>query len=297
MSAKFNVALVLLGLVAFVAWSSVFIVDEREFAIKFQFGEIVRSDYEPGLHMKLPIAQNVYKFPNRILNFQDSEERFLTREQKNLLVDYFVTWRIIDPAQYYVSVSTEQAARSRLSAIVKEGIKAAISRRNLQEVVSAERSELMNQMLIEVRNQSPEYGIEVVDVRVMRVDLENEVSDSVFDRMRAERRLVAEGIRAEGTKEAEEIRADADRQRTIILANARREAETVRGLGDATAADIYARAYSQDSDFYAFYRSMSAYRSSIGGAQDMLVLQPDSEFFRYLQNQFGGTVTGSNQTP
>jgi membrane protease subunit HflC len=291
MNTRINGLLIIIAIAAIVLGMSVFIVDQREHVIKFQLGEIVRADYAPGLHFKWPFIQNVNKFPNRILNFEDSEARFLTGEQKNLLVDYFVTWRVVDPTQFYVSVQgSEQAAVSRLSAVVREGIKAAISRRDLQEVVSAERSELMNQMLVEVRAKAPEFGIEVVDVRVKQIDLEDEVSDSVYERMRAERRLDAEGIRAEGREEAEEIRADADRQETVILSDARREAETIRGEGDATASDVYARAYSVDEDFYAFYRSMSAYRQSIGGAGDILVLQPDSEFFRYLQNQSGVSV-------
>ena len=291
MSAKLNGLLVLVAVVAIVIGMSIFIVDEREHALKFQLGEIVQSAYEPGLHFKWPLFQNVYKFPNRILNFEDSEERFLTGEQKNLVVDYYVTWRVVDPSRYYVSVQgNEQAAVNRLSAVVREGIKAAISRRDLQEVVSAERSELMDQMLIEVRSQSPEYGIEVVDVRVKRIDLEDEVSESVYARMRAERRLDAEGIRAQGNRDAEEIQANADREVTVIESNARREAETIRGSGDATAAETYASAFSVDRDFYAFYRSMEAYRQSIGGSQDVLVLQPDGEFFRYLQNQFGAEV-------
>lgn len=294
MGARFNGVLIFVALTALLVGMSVFTVDEREHAVKFQLGQIVRSDYMPGLHFKWPFLQRVQKFPNRILNFEDSEERFLTGEQKNLLVDYFVTWRVVDPEQYYVSVQgDEQAAVLRLAAVVREGIKAAVSRRDLQEVVSADRSELMNEMLVELRSKSPEFGIEVVDVRVKRIDLENEVSESVYDRMRAERRLDAEAIRAEGNREAVQIRATADREQTVILSNARRDAETIRGQGDATAAQIYAAAYSQDRDFYAFYRSMQAYRESIGGSQDVLVLQPDSEFFRYLQNQFGAEATGN----
>jgi membrane protease subunit HflC len=205
-----------------------------------------------------------------------------------------VTWKVVDPARYYVSVSgNEQAAVSRLSAVVREGIKAAVGRRDLQEVVSADRSELMNQMLIDVRSKSPEFGIEVVDVRVKRIDLEDEVSESVYERMRAERRLDAEGIRAEGNKEGEQIRASADREVTVIQSDARRNAEEIRGEGDATASQTYANAFSQDRDFYSFYRSMQAYRDSIGGAQDVLVLQPDSEFFRYLQSQSGAGVGGN----
>jgi membrane protease subunit HflC len=207
-----------------------------------------------------------------------------------LIVDYFVTWRIVDPAQYYRSVrGDEAAAEQRLSAIVKEGIKAAISQRTLQEVVSAERTELMEEMVVQVRERSPELGIEVIDVRVKRIDLSPEVSDSVYNRMRQERSAVATQWRAEGEEEYERVRADADRQRTVILAEAYRDAERIRGAGDAQAAEVYAQAYSKDRDFYAFYRSMQAYRESIGKDQDVLVLQPDSEFFKYLQNQAGSS--------
>ena len=295
MSPKMSFFLIVVLFGAVVVGMSVFVVDEREHAIKFQFREIVRADYEPGLHFKWPIAQNVLKYPDRILTYEDSEERFLTGEQKNLVVDYFVTWRITDPGRYYERFAgDERAAVDRLAAIVKEGIKAAISQRDVQEVVSAERSELMDDMLVEVRSRSPELGIEVVDVRVKRIDLEDEVTESVFDRMREERRRQAEELRAEGNEEAEEIRANADRERTEILSQAREEAEIIRGEGDAMAANIYAGAYSQDRDFYAFYRSMAAYRESIGGSQDVLVLQPDSEFFRYLQSQFGSDAVSAN---
>lgn len=295
MSPKTNLALIVLLLVALAAGMSVFTVDEREHAIKFQFGEIVESNYQPGLHFKIPFVNNVTKYPDRILNYDDAEEKFLTGEKKNLIVDYFVTWRITDPAQYYRSVrGDEQLAVERLSAIVKEGIKAAISRRTVQEVVSAERSELMDQMLIEAKSRSPELGIEVVDVRVKKLDLSEEVSDSVFRRMREERQRTAAQLRAEGQEESERIKADADRQRTVILAEAYRDAEMIRGEGDARAADIYARAYDRDRDFYSFYRSMSAYRESIGREQDVLVLQPDSDFFRFLQNQGGAAVRSAD---
>ncbi len=288
MSTKMNIFLIIVVLAAIVVRMSVFTVDEREHAIKFQFGEILRADYGPGLHFKLPFVNTVQKYPDRILNFGHSEERFLTGEKKNLIVDYFVTWRIVDPGQYYRSVQGDELrAIERLSAIIKEGIKAAISRRTVQEVVSAERSELMDQMLVEARSRSPELGIEVVDVRVKRIDLSSEVSDSVFNRMRQERQRVAAQLRAEGEEESERIKADADRQRTVIESEAYREAERVRGAGDAEAAGLYAAAYSQDPDFYAFYRSMSAYRQSIGGEQDVLVLEPDSEFFKFLQTQLG----------
>ena len=291
MSPKMNVLLVVVVLAIIVIRMSVFTVDEREHALKFQFGEIINADYAPGLHFKMPIIQNVVKYPNRILNYEDSEEKFLTGEKKNLLVDYFVTWRIVDPARYYTSVQgDERLAWERLSAIIKEGIKAAISRRTVQEVVSAERSELMDQMLIESQQRSPELGIEVVDVRVKRIDLSEEVSESVYQRMRQERDRTAKQLRAEGNEESERIQADADRQVTVITSEAYRDAERIRGNGDARAAEIYASAYTQDPEFYSFYRSMAAYRESIGGDQDVLVLQPDSDFFQFLQNQFGPTL-------
>ncbi len=297
MSAKFNLLIIVAVIAIIVGRMTLFVVDEREHALKLQFREIVRADYEPGLHFKWPIAQDVVKFPDRILTYEDNEEKFLTGEKKNLIVDYFVTWRITDPGQYYRSVrGNEGLAQERLAAIVKEGIKAAISRRTVQEVVSAERSELMDQMLIEARSRSPELGIEVVDVRVKRIDLSEEVSDSVYQRMREERRRTAAELRAEGNEEAQRIEADAERQRTVILAEAYRDSERLRGEGDARAADIYAQAFNRDPDFYAFYRSMSAYRQAIGGPQDVLVLQPDSDFFKYLQSQFGSGVTASADT-
>ncbi len=291
MGPRLNLLLIVAVFVAIVIRMSLFTVDTREHAVKFQVGRIVRANYEPGLHFKVPFFENVSRYPKRILNYdQDSEERFLTGEKKNVIVDYYIAWRIVDPAQYYRSVrGDEDAAELRLSAIVKEGIKAAISQRTLQEVVSAERTELMAEMLVQVQERSPELGIEVVDVRVKRIDLSEEVSDSVYSRMRQERSSVATQWRAEGDEEYERIRADADRQRTVILAEAYRDAERIRGAGDARAAEIYAEAYSKDRDFYAFYRSMQAYRESIGSDQDVLVLQPDSEFFKFLQSQVGST--------
>jgi membrane protease subunit HflC len=294
MSPRINLLLIIVVFLVFVVRMSVFTVDQREHALKLQFGEIIASDYAPGLHFKLPFVQDVYRFQNRILTYENSEEKFLTGEKKNLIVDYFVTWRIVDPGQYYRAVrGDEDAAIERLSAIVKEGIKAAISRRSVQEVVSAERSALMDQMLVEARSRSPALGIEVVDVRVKRIDLAEEVSESVYGRMREERARTAAQLRAEGEEEWLRIQAEADRQQTVIQAEAYRDAERIRGEGDARAAEIYARAYAQNPQFYAFYRSMAAYRESIGGEQDVLVLQPDSDFSRYLQSQLGSSA-GSN---
>lgn len=291
MSPRLNLFLIVAVLAAILIRMAVFTVDEREHAVKFRFGEIVKADYAPGLHFKVPFMNDIRRYPNRILNYEHQEEKFLTGEKKNLIVDYFVTWRIVDPSEYYRSVSgDETAAIERLSAIVKEGLKAAFSQRTVQEVVSAQRSELMAEMLMQVQSRSPELGIEVVDVRVKRIDLSEEVSDSVYLRMRQERQRVATQLRSEGEEQFERIRADADRQRTVILSEAYRDAERTRGAGDARASEIYALAYSKDRDFYSFYRSMQAYRESIGGDQDVLVLKPDSDFFQFLQKQLGTTA-------
>lgn len=288
MSPRTNLFLIIGVLVLIVGRMSVFTVDEREFAVKFRFGEIVKSDYTPGLHFKFPFVNTIAKYPDRILNYTESEERFLTGEKKNLIVDYFITWRIIDPGQYFRAVRGDELfAEQRLSAIIREGIKAEFGRRTVQEVVSAERSEIMQAMLAQAGQRAPELGIEVVDVRVMRIELSDEVSGSVFSRMQQERARVAAQLRAEGSEESERIRSDADRQRTVILAEAYRDAERIRGEGDARAAEIYANAYSQNPEFFTFYRSMQAYRNAIGRDQDVLVLSPDSEFFQYLQEQTG----------
>jgi len=290
MSARFNLLLVILVLGASLVRMSVFTVDEREHVVKFRFGEIVKADYEPGLHFKVPFVNNITRYPDRILNYEESQERFLTGEKKNLIVDYFITWRIIDPGQYYRSARGDELfAVERLSAIIREGIKAEFSRRTVQEVVAAERSELMDQMLVTASQRAPELGIEVVDVRVMRIELSDEVSGSVYSRMQQERGRVAAQLRAEGAEESERIRADADRQATIISAEAYRDAERMRGEGDARAAAIYAQAYNRNPEFYSFYRSMAAYRESIGRERDVLVLSPDSEFFQFLREQSGVT--------
>jgi len=290
MSSKLNALLIVVVLAAIVLRMSIFTVDQREHVLKLQFGEIVHSEYEPGLHFKWPLINTIVRMPNRVLKHEMSEERFLTGEKKNLIVDYFVTWRISDPAQYYRSVrGNEDDAWQRLSAIVKEGIKAAISRRTVQEVVSADRSELIDAMLVEAQQRSPELGVEVVDVRVMRIELSSDVTDSVYQRMRQERLRIAAQLRAEGEEESERIKADAERQREVILAEAYRDAERIRGEGDARATEIYAQAYSKDPEFYRFYRSMLAYRESIGGQGDILVLEPDSEFFRFLHGDLGVT--------
>ena len=278
-----NILATILFIAYFVLSNIFFIVDEREHAVKFQFGEIIKSDYEPGLHFKLPFVNNVIKFEDRIVNYEQGGGLFLTGELKNLIVDYFITWRIADPAEFYRSVRGDETfAEQRLSAIIVEGIKAEFGNRTVQEVVSAERTELMSETIINVRRVASDFGIDVIDVRVKRVELSPEVSDSVYSRMRQERNRVASQLRAEGAEESERIRSNADRQRTVIIAEANRDALELRGEGDASAVEIYANAYTQDEDFYAFYRSMQAYRSSIGGANDLLIISPESEFFEFF---------------
>ena len=294
MGSRLNFLIVIFIVGVFVVRASVFTVDEREHALKFRFGEIVQSGYEPGIHFKIPFINDVMKYPDRILNYDQSEEKFLTGEKKNLIVDYFITWRIVEPAQYYRATGGDEIfALERLSAIVKEGIKAQFSQRTVQEVVSAERSELMEGMLVQARESAPALGIEVVDVRVMRIDLSDEVSGSVYSRMQQERARVASQLRAEGAEDATRIQAEADRERTVILAEAYRDSERIRGEGDANAADTYAQAYTQNAEFYSFYRSMQAYRQSLGREQDVLVLDPNSEFFQFLlQERSTGTPEG-----
>lgn len=262
--------------------NSVFVVDQREFAIRFRFGEIVQTDYAPGLHLKLPVVNNVEFFPKQVLTINNPQEPFLTAEKKNLLVDFFVKWKISSAADYYTTLGNETRAQQRLLEIIKDDIRAEFAKRTVPEVVSAERRELMFEMLSNARRAAAELGIDVVDVRVKRIEFRDEVSESVFQRMRQERARVASELRAEGAETAEQIRADADRQRTVILAEAYRDAEILRGEGDAQAAETYAGAYTKDPEFYAFYRSINAYRNSFGDEGDLLVLDSEGDFFRYL---------------
>jgi membrane protease subunit HflC len=268
-----------------VARMSLFTVDEREYAVKFRIGEIVKADYEPGLHVKWPLVNNVLKFERRILSISNRPEEFLTNEKKNLQVDFFVKWRIVDPSQYYRSTrGNEEIAKARLLEIIRDGIRAEFAKRTLQQVVTAQRSELQDAMMTDASAIAAELGVSIVDVRVKKLDLPEEVSDSVFARMKQERNRVAKQLRAEGAETSETIRSEADRDAEILLAEARRSSQQIRGQGDARSAEIYATAYDQDREFYYFYRSMQAYRASIGTAQDLLVLQPDSDFFRYLND-------------
>lgn len=281
----FVLALIIL---AFVGVSSMFQVAEWEKALLFRLGEIMRTDVKPGLHFKVPFINNVRKYDGRLLTLDVDPERFLTVEKKNVIVDSFVMWRIADARRYYTAVlGDERNARQRLEQIVKDGMRGQFSKRTIHEVVSGERGTIMAELTRESSAQAEEIGIQIVDIRVKRVDLPAEVSNSVYRRMQAERTRVAKEFRSQGAEEAEKIRADADRRRQVLIADAYREAEQTRGQGDARAAEIYARAYSEDEGFYAFFRSLQAYRQSFEQSNDMMLLQPDSEFFEYFNNAMG----------
>lgn len=278
--------LILVALVLFVGSAALFTVDEREHALKLRFGEIVNADIPPGLHFKLPVVNTVSFYPRRILTITNPQEEFLTFEKKNLVVDFFVKWKIVDVSAYYRATGGEEIiAAQRILEIVKDGIRGEFAKRTVPEVVSADRRSLMDNMLNNAKSEAERFGIDVVDVRVKRIEFPEEVSDSVFNRMRQERKRFASKLRAEGVETAEEIRADADRQATVILAEAYRDAEKIRGEGDALAANIYANAFEKDPEFFSFYRSIEAYKNSVGNNNDMLVLDGNSDFLRYLNNK------------
>lgn len=265
---------------------SAFTVDERQAAMIFQLGEIVDVKSEPGLYFKVPFLQNVRYFDARILTMDSQEpERFITSEKKNVLVDSFVKFRIVDVKKYYVSVGGDEVrAKTRLMQTVNDSLRAEFGKRTVHDVVSGQRDQIMEILRQKADQDARKIGVQVLDVRLKRVDLPQEVSESVYQRMEAERKRVANELRSTGAGEAEKIRADADRQREVILAEAYREAQRVKGEGDAKAAAIYADAYSANAEFYAFYRSMEAYRQTFKNKSDVMVLDPTSEFFKYLKS-------------
>jgi len=266
---------------------SLFRVEETQTAIRFQFGEIVQANYKPGLHFKIPPPfNNIRKFDARVQTLDTDPERFLTAEKKNVIVDSFVKWRIDDAARFYTAVAGDpNNANLRLDQIIKDGLRSEFSKRTLQEVVSGDRAQIMDILSSTAKAEAKQIGIDVLDVRIKRIDLPAEVSSSVYRRMRAERERVARDFRSRGAEAAERIRADADRKSTVILAEAYRDAERQRGEGDARAAEIYAQAFNKNPEFYSFYRSLNAYRSSFQGDGDILVMQSDSEFFQYFNSQ------------
>ena len=284
-----NLTFVLIAAVLLVGLSSLFIVNERQLAIKFQLGEIVKSDYAPGLHIKAPWPiNNVRKFEKRILTLDTRPERFLTGEKKNVSVDFFVKWRIKHPAKYYTSfMGDERQAGLRLLQIVNNGLQLEFDKRTIKQVVSDDRSVMMTDLTTKANDQVKPFGIEIVDVRIKQIELPEEVRNSVYERMRAERERIAKEHRATGQQTAKGIQAVADRQRTVLLAEAQRDAEIARGEGDALATEIYANAYGENQEFYAFYRSMNAYRTALANPNDVLVLEPNSEFFKYFNDYSG----------
>jgi len=276
--------LIIIGAVLFLILSSaLYTVDETQTAIKLRLGEIVTIENTPGLKFKTPFVNNVVKFDNRIQTLDAPAERFLTGEKKNVIVDSYVKWRIIDAEQFYKSTGGNMArTNNRLAQIIKTGLKSEFSKRTIADVVSGERSEIMANIVRLAKNDISEFGIEIVDVRIKRIDLSQEVSNSVYRRMQAERHRVAKEFRSKGAEEAEIIRAAADKERTIILANAYRDSEIIRGEGDAVSANNYAQAYNQNADFYSFYRSLESYKKSFGQNNDIMVLNPNTEFFRHF---------------
>lgn len=285
---KLKITAGVLAVLALFAYLSMYTVQQGQHAILLKLGEIKRTDIGPGLHFKLPLVENVEYFDTRLLTLDSQPERFLTSEKKNVIVDFFVMWRIANLDQYYRATrGDEQRALLRLSQIMKDGLRSEFGKLTIQQAVSGQRSKILGPVETQANKAARALGIQVVDVRLKRIDLPPEVADSVYRRMEAERARVAAEFRARGKEAAERIRATADRERTVILANAYRESQILRGQGDAEAAAIYARAYQKDPSFYAFYRSLEAYRKAFNGKHDVLVLKPDSQFFRYF-NDAGG---------
>lgn len=288
---KINVTTVLVGIVValVVASLSLFTVDQRQYAIVFRLGEIVAVKTSPGLYFKVPLVDNVKFFDARILTLDAEEaQKFVTSENKPVLVDSFVKWRIIDVKQYYVSVNGDEGlARVRLTQAVNGSLREEFGKRTIHEVVSGERDRIMDLMRQRADQDAREIGVQVLDVRLKRVDFTPEVSESVYGRMQAERKRVANELRSTGFAEAEKIRAEADKQRQVVIAQAYRDAQRVKGDGDAKAAAIYARAFERNAEFYAFYRSLEAYRQSFKSKSDVLILDPSSDFFKYMKSPNG----------
>ncbi|MGB3919188.1 protease modulator HflC [Thiothrix litoralis] len=276
-----------IGLIALLLYNSLYTVDQREKAILFKFREIVNADIGPGLHFRLPFVNSVTTFPARIQTLTSKPEQFLTGEKKYVTVDFFVKWRIQNVAAFYGATGGGRIgdAENRLEQLMKDGLRNEFSRRTIEQALSAERGNIMQGLESKSNEVAKQLGIEIVDVRVSRIDFPDTVSDSVYDRMRSDRQRVAQDFRSRGKEEAAKIEATADREATILKAEAYKESETIRGEGDAKAADIYARAYQQDAEFYAFYRSLGAYRNAMGKNGDVMVVDPSSEFFRYFKNQ------------
>ncbi|MCP4700817.1 MAG: protease modulator HflC [Gammaproteobacteria bacterium] len=278
---------IILGLIAaglLVGYASLFTVLQTDYALKLRFGKAIRWDYDPGLQMKMPFIEKVRFFDRRLQTLDADPESFLTSEKKNLRVDSYVKWRITDVLKYFTTMGgSKQNARMRLGEIIADGLRSKFGKRTIQEVVSGDRTKIMESITEESDLKTRKYGIEIIDVRIKRIDLPKEVSDSVYSRMNTEREQEARKIRARGKAEAVRIRADADRKKIEIIAAADRDAEVTRGAGDGKAAETYAKAYNQDAEFYALYRSLNAYKKSFSNKSDVLVIDSDSDFFKYFR--------------
>ena len=272
-----------------IAASSVFTVQQTQLAIRTQFGEIQGVDYGPGLHLKWPFVDQVARFERRVVTQNYAGETFLTNENRGLLVDFYVNWRVADAAKYFRATGgIEEAAGQRLADIVKDGIKNAVAQRTLREVVTADRAAVTGEMIGRASKSVNEFGIDLIDVRLQRIDLPDDVAARVYETMKQNFERQARQLRGEGEKDSQRIKAEADRKRTEILSSAARDALRIRGEGDATAAVTYAKAYERNPEFYAFYRSLQAYRNAVGKEGDVLVVSPDSEFFKYFKNPAPG---------
>ncbi len=289
MTSRMHIVAGVLLAAGILASMTLFTVDQRQFAVVFQLGEVKEVIREPGLNVKLPLIQNVRYFDKRILTIDTPEpERFITAEKKNVLVDHFVKWRIVEPRLYYESVAGDEArARTRLLQTVNSGLREEFGRRTVPDVVSGERDVIMENMRVRADLDARQIGVQIVDVRLKRVDLPLEVSEAVYRRMEAERTRVANELRSTGAAIAEQIRADADRQREVIIAEAYRDSQRIMGEGDATATATYAAAFGQDPQFYSFYRSLEAYRGSFASKSDVMVVDPSSDFFKFLKSPDG----------
>ena len=281
---------ILIPVAVFLVWSAVFTVDERQEAILFQFGEIIEADFEPGIHLKVPFINNVRKFDNRILTIDQKPERFLTQEKKDLIVDSYVKWRITDVVQYFKTTQGDELTAGRLLyENINNGLRDEFGKRSIQDIISGDRAQIMQLMTEQASKRAQTLGISVIDVRVKKVDYPERVSNSVYQRMRAEREREARDFRSKGHEASERIQADADRQSSILLAEAYRDSEIARGEGDARATEIYALAFNKDREFYKFSRSLTAYKKTFSNSGDVILLEPNSEYFRYFKDPSGKT--------
>ena len=283
-----NIVIIVIAVIVFIFATATYTVDQRETAIKFRFKEIVKTNIESGLHFKIPFVNTVEKFSKLILTLDAQPDRFLTGEKKYVQVDFFVKWRIADADTFYRATRGDlNRAQNRLESIMKDGLRNEFSTRTVKEAITGERGEIMTELRDKASESARSLGIEIVDTRVSQIDFPESVSESVYERMRSERQRVAQDFRSRGKAEGEKLRAIADRQAVIIEANAYRDAEKIRGNGDAKSAEIYAKAYQRNPEFYAFYRSLGAYKKSLGNGGDIMVIEPDAEFFKYFKSQGG----------